>query len=80
MTRDQRLYCEDILDRIGRIERNTSGGREAFLRSETQQDSVVLGFMIIGEAVKRLDQNLTRTQPHIRWRQLAGLRDMLIHR
>ena len=80
MTRDQRLYCRDILDRIRRIESSTADGRGTFLRSEMQQDSVLLGFMIIGEAVKRLDPDLTKSQPHIRWRQLAGLRDMLIHR
>lgn len=34
---------------------------------------------IIGEAVKNLHPELTRTKRNIPWRQIAGTRDRLIH-
>ena len=80
MKRGQRLYCLDILDRIQRIEEHTSQGRDAFLQSRTQQDVAMLGFMIIGEAVKRLVQELIAAQPQVKWRDFARFRDWLIHR
>lgn len=58
MTKDQRIYCHDILDRIRRIESYTSSGFNTFLKSELLQDGVVRSFEVIGEVVKRLDPKL----------------------
>ena len=79
MTRDQRAYCRDILDRIRRIESYTASGRDAFLESEFIQDAVIRCFEVIGEAVKRLDEDLIEQAPHIAWRDFTGFRNMLIH-
>lgn len=43
------------------------------------QDAVVRNFEIIGEATKRLSQDLRQAYPDIQWQQIAGLRDVLIH-
>ena len=53
--RDQSILCLDILERIRRIERYTSDGREVFMASELHQDGVIRSFEVIGEVVKRLD-------------------------
>lgn len=79
MTRTQRLYCNDILDRIFRIETYTAAGREAFDRSSVKQDAVIFCFTIIGEAIKHLNDDLKDQQPHIDWRGFARFRDFLIH-
>ena len=43
------------------------------------QDEVVRNCEIIGEATKRLSQDLKHAYPDIRWQQIAGFRDVLIH-
>ena len=80
MNAEQRLYCQDILERIERIEKSTSKGREAFAQSYEIRDSVILNFIVIGEATKNLDEALTNQHPNISWKGIAGFRDILIHR
>lgn len=79
MSADPRLNLNDILDRICRIERYTSQGRESFMQSELHQDAVIRSFEVIGEAVKRLDRSVIELQPQVPWRDFAGFRDVLIH-
>jgi uncharacterized protein with HEPN domain len=42
-------------------------------------DSIVRRLEIIGEATKRLSPEIRADNPGIPWRQMAGMRDWLIH-
>ena len=79
MTRDQRLYCREILERIRCIESYTAAGRAAFLESELLQDGVNRSFEVIGEVLKRIDPALITHYPEVAWSDIAGFRDVLIH-
>lgn len=35
--------------------------------------------LIIGEAARRLSDEFKASHPSIRWRQMAGMRDILVH-
>lgn len=77
--KDQRLYCQDILERIVLIEEFTRDGKIAFLNSRMIQESVARCFEIIGEIIKRLDETIISQYPNVDWKGLAGFRDVLIH-
>ncbi len=79
MNAEQRLLCQDILERIQQIESVISAGHDAYLHSRTLQDSVILSFIVIGEAAKNLDAALTQTHPQIPWKSVTGFRDILVH-
>jgi uncharacterized protein with HEPN domain len=70
----------DILELIEQIERQTGGlTRETFLRDPDVQDATAYRLLAIGEAAKDLDEDLKSRYPHIPWRQILGLRNILAH-
>lgn len=73
------LYLSNIKDCIQRIESYTAEGKEKFLETPMIQDAVIRNFEIIGEATKRLSLDLKNAYPDVAWKQIAGLRDVLIH-
>ncbi len=78
MNRDQ-FYLRHILDAASKIEGYVFVGRDEFMKASHWQDAVVRQLEIIGEATKRLSQDLRDRHPQVPWRQIAGLRDVLIH-
>lgn len=78
MTRDPRLYLQDILDSIERIE-SYAVDAEAFRTRPMVQDAIVRRLEVIGEAVKHLPEPIRAAHPGVAWRQAAGMRDVLIH-
>ena len=62
-----------------RIAEVTAGGAQEFLTSRLIQDGVVRNLEVIGEATKNLSTELREANPAIPWRQIAGMRDVLIH-
>jgi uncharacterized protein with HEPN domain len=72
------LYLRHILDAMVKIEDYIAVGREVFLSTSYWQDAVIRQLEIIGEATKRLSQDLRSRHHEISWRRIAGLRDVLI--
>lgn len=74
-----RSYLEHVLDAIERVESYTRTGKEAFIEDLMLQDAVVRNLEMIGEAVKNLSADTKAKQPEIPWREIAGMRDKMIH-
>jgi uncharacterized protein with HEPN domain len=80
MKRDSRVHIADVLESIARIEEYTEGvGREDFLLGVQVQDAVLRRLEIIGEAVKHVPEDVRTAHPEVPWKEIAGLRDILIH-
>lgn len=78
MKRDQ-VYLNHILDAIKKIEQYVKPGKQVFLSEPLWQDASIRQLEIIGEATKRLSQEITQRHTDVPWRRIAGLRDVLIH-
>lgn len=73
-------YLEDILDAIQKIRAFIGGvDYERFRQDDKTAYAVVHGLEIIGEASKRVPQYVKDAYPEIPWREMAGMRDKLIH-
>jgi uncharacterized protein with HEPN domain len=80
MSRDYRVYLEDILEAIRKIREFTSGTSLASLSKDAKTlDAVIRNLEVIGEAVKRLPEEVKSQRPDVEWKKIAGLRDILIH-
>ena len=78
MSRD-RVYLLHIQEAIARIAEYTAGGRREFLEKSLIQDAVIRQLEIVGEAVKNLSPELRDANAELPWKQIAGMRDKLIH-
>jgi len=44
-----------------------------------RQDAVFRRITVIGEATKRLSEEFRKNHPEISWKQMAGMRDVIVH-
>ena len=80
MKKNDSIYLSHILESIERIEEYTKGMEKTdFSFSNLVQDGTIRQIEIIGEATKNLSKDLREKYPQIPWRDIAGMRDRLIH-
>lgn len=80
MKRDISIYIKDILENIERAEMFVEGmSYEDFVRDERTNFAVIRCIEIMGEATKQISQTFRRKYPEIPWRDIAGMRDKIIH-
>ncbi|MBI3582554.1 MAG: DUF86 domain-containing protein [Nitrospinae bacterium] len=73
-------YLSHIIDEINYLKTHTEGlTRDNFINDETLQRAFVRSIEIIGEATKKLPDELKQNYPNIEWKAIAGMRDRLIH-
>lgn len=74
------VYLQDILKSIEYIQRFLDGvSEDEFYENVEKQDAVLRRLEIIGEAVKHLPKEIRENYPNVPWRQVAGMRDIIIH-
>src|SRR3990172_2939115 len=80
MSRDYKVYADDILQAVAKIRRYTAGlSFQAFAADEKTVDAVVRNLEVIGEAAGKLPENVRAQCAGIDWKRITGLRNILIH-
>jgi uncharacterized protein with HEPN domain len=80
VTRDYRDYLEDILQSMDEIaEFTVDMSFESFERDRKTINAVVRSLEVLGEAAKRIPDELRSQAPSVPWKRMAGMRDKLIH-
>jgi uncharacterized protein with HEPN domain len=77
--RQLRERLEDILEAVTQIETEQAKGKAAFDANPLVQVWMVHHLMIIGEAVRTIDPAERSKYPSVPWRQIAGMRNILVH-
>lgn len=78
--KDDTIYIDHILKSINNILEYTSGlTKKNFIKNSLVQDAVIRNFEIIGEATKKVSNDFRQINSEIPWKEMAGMRDKLIH-
>ena len=78
--RNVRLFLEDILKAIEKVERYTTGmSFGEFESNELVVDAVTRNLEVIGEAAKHVPPETRAGYDAVDWQKVAGFRDIAIH-
>jgi uncharacterized protein with HEPN domain len=70
---DIKEAAERILGYVGEM------SYESFIADIKTQDAVLRNLEIIGEAIKNISKGLKKEHEEIEWKEIAGMRDRVIH-
>lgn len=74
------VYVKHIRDAISTSQEYVAGmSEDDFLQSKVVQGAVIRELEIIGEATKHLSEEYRTLHAYIPWKDMAGMRDKLIH-
>ncbi len=80
MSRRESLYLGDIQESCEKILRFTKGMTyKDFVNDDLHFDAVLRNLEIIGEAVKNISDETRQKYPNVKWRKIAGFRDIVAH-
>jgi uncharacterized protein with HEPN domain len=80
MSRDPRLYIEDMQSACRKILHYTNGmSQQIFLHDDKTYDAVIRNFEIIGEAAKNVPDEIQKRYAIIQWREMIALRNIVAH-
>jgi uncharacterized protein with HEPN domain len=76
-----RINLMAILESVNKIESFTMGilDSKEFYEDEKTFDSVLMNFVVIGESVARLDDDLRKLYPDISWNKIKSFRNLIAH-
>jgi len=77
--KDDRLYLGHTLEAVERILVYSRDGEARFRSDARTQDAIIRNLQVMGEAVKKLSAETREAHPDIPWKDIAGMRDRVVH-
>ena len=80
MSRDPRLYLEDIIETMEKMQGFVADMTRAELEADDKTAFAVMrGFQIIGEAARRVPDTIQRAYAEIPWSVMISMRNRITH-
>jgi uncharacterized protein with HEPN domain len=80
MKRAVRLFLSDIIDNLKLTESLVEGfDYISFVKDRRTHNAVLRCIEVIGEATKNIPGDIRDKYPSVPWKELAGMRDVIIH-
>lgn len=78
--REVKLYLTDIDDAISAIRTYTNDiTYEQLVGDRKTREAIILNFVVIGEAIKKIPPEFIDRYPGVPWKEFAGMRDKMVH-
>lgn len=78
--RSPKVYLDDILEAIAKIESYTSGMNfDSFSANDLVIDAVIRNIEVIGEAANKLSEEIKEQHSQVPWQQIIGTRNKVAH-
>lgn len=80
MDKEYKDYLKDILDAMEKAQSFISDmNYEGFKEDDKTIFAVIRALEVIGEATKHISDEVRKRNPEVPWKDMAGMRDVLIH-
>ena len=80
MKKESLIFVKHILEAITDTEESTKNlSKKEFKENKDIKDATIRRLEIIGEAVKNIPDSFKDKYPKILWKDIAGMRDIVIH-
>jgi uncharacterized protein with HEPN domain/predicted nucleotidyltransferase len=80
VSRDERLYLDDMVECCRKVLRYTKGmAKSELVADEKTFDAVMRNLEITGEAARQVSKDIRDGHPEVAWRSISGFRDIAIH-
>lgn len=78
--RNEIVFIEDILECIQKIQNYIKNITETEFQNDSEkQGAIIRRIEIMGEATKKISSQTRKKYPNIPWKEMAGMRDVVIH-
>jgi len=78
--RSDAVYLQDMLDALAQISEYATGqDHQSLSRDAMRLDAIVRRLEIVGEAARKVSEELKRQHPDVPWGEIDGMRHRIVH-